>query len=63
MALTDMTALARSRDLLKEANGLCCELGRRRQELRVWWISHRDELVPEHREIVQAQLETAGVRV
>lgn len=62
MSLTDAQALARSRELLREANDRCHALGLAKDELRVWWIVHRDELTPTHREIVEAQLETAGVR-
>lgn len=62
MSLTDAQALARSRDLLREANDRCHRLGVERDELRVWWLLHRDELIPAHREVVEAQLETAGVR-
>lgn len=62
MSLTDAQALARSRELLKEANERCCALGVARDELRVWWLLNRDELTPDHRAVVEAQLETAGVR-
>ena len=62
MALTDAQALARSRDLLHQANERCHALGLARDELRVWWMLYRDELSDDHRAIVEAQLEAAGVR-
>jgi hypothetical protein len=62
MALTDAQALARSRDLLHQANEQCHALGLAKDELRVWWMLYRDELSDDHRAIVEAQLEAAGVR-
>jgi hypothetical protein len=62
MALTDAQELARSRDLLHQANERCHALGLARDELRVWWMLYRDELSDDHRAIVEAQLEAAGVR-
>lgn len=62
MSPADAQALARSRDLLHEANDRCHALGLARDELRVWWMLNKDELTPDHRAIVEAQLETAGVK-
>lgn len=62
MSLTDAQALARSRDLLHQANERCHALGLARHELRVWWMLNKDELHPTHREIVEAQMEVAGVQ-
>jgi hypothetical protein len=62
LSLTDAQSLARSRDLLHQANERCHALGLARDELRVWWMLYRDELSHDHRAIVEAQLEAAGVR-
>lgn len=62
MSLTDAQALAKSRDLVHEANDRCHALGLAKDELRVWWLVNRDDMLPAHRELVEAQIETAGVR-
>lgn len=62
MSLTDAQALARSRERLKEATDRCHKVHVAQGELRAWWIEARYDLAPEHREIVEAQLEAAGVR-
>lgn len=62
MSLSGAQELARSRELLREATDRCHRVHVAQGELRAWWIGARYELTPEHREIVEAQLQAAGVR-
>lgn len=54
--------LSKSQQLLKEANTLCHDIHVKLGELRVWWVTNRDDLTPVHREIVQAQLDVLHVK-